>query len=1045
MPLRLLLLEDNPDDAELVELALTGHVPGEFEIIHVERLADALAQIHAEHFDVVLSDLGLPDSVGLDAALAILARAPGLPLVVLTGEDDEELGRRAIRHGAEDYLVKGKANGALIARTLRFAIERKRLETGLRAANEALEQRVAERTAELEAALARLQESVTRSQALTETASDAIIVADDHSTIVGWNPAAERLFGYEDSEAVGRPLTLVIPERYRARHLEGVRRVQAGGERHVLGKTVQLHGLTKSGSEFPLELSLSTWEASEGRMFAAFIRDIAERERVEIALARQKDLYNTLSQTNQAIVRLASREELFAAICRIAVEHGHFLFAWIGLIDRNDLRLKPVAKFGADSGYVDHLRISIDEADPFGSGSSGTAIRTGQHFVTNDFLVSPQTAPWHDAAHRAGVRSYAVYPIRMHGDVVGAMSFYSGARGFFTGELSATLQEMAVDVSFALDNMEREAARALAVHQLRESEARFRSLTKLSSDFYWETDAEHRLASRDTTGKGKSAYKFYTDAQIGKRRWEVPYLAPSEEGWEAHRAALDAHQPFRNFEISRTRADGTERHISLSGDPVFDASGAFLGYRGVGTDITERKRAEHKLRKSEQRYRRIFESLQDTYVESDLDGTILEISPQIERLSRNQYTRDDFLGTRAVDFYSDPKEWEALLLVLKAKGEVEDFESTFRNRDGSLIPASISAKLLLDASGQPKSIVATMRDITERKRAENALKAAEEQFRGLVEQAIAGIYIVQDGKLAYVNRRFAEIFGYGTAEELIGRPALSLVAEIDRDLVAERMRRKLEGDARSADYSFAAVRKDGMVIQVGAHGAGASYHGLPAIIGLMQDISEKKRAEDQIKRYVVQLEGAFMRTVEVATTISEMRDPYTAGHERRVAAVATAVGAELGLEAGRLEGLRVAGYLHDVGKMTIPSEILSKPGKISAVEYALIKGHPQAGFDVLKDVDFPWPVAQVALQHHERVDGSGYPQGLKGEEILYEARIMAVADVVEAMSSHRPYRPGLGIDKALAEIERGRGTAYDLKVVDACLCLFREKDYTIPN
>jgi len=183
----------------------------------------------------------------------------------------------------------------------------------------------------------------------------------------------------------------------------------------------------------------------------------------------------------------------------------------------------------------------------------------------------------------------------------------------------------------------------------------------------------------------------------------------------------------------------------------------------------------------------------------------------------------------------------------------------------------------------------------------------------------------------------------------------------------------------------------------------------------------------------------------VATTLSEMRDPYTAGHERRVGEIAVALGAELGLDQQRIEGLRVAGHLHDVGKMIIPSEILSKPGRLTPIEFELIKGHPQSGYDVLKDVEFPWPVAEVALQHHERMDGSGYPQGLKGEAILLEARIMAVADVMEAMSSHRPYRPGLGIDKALAEIERGRGTAYDPAVADACLRLFRERGYRLPE
>jgi len=243
------------------------------------------------------------------------------------------------------------------------------------------------------------------------------------------------------------------------------------------------------------------------------------------------------------------------------------------------------------------------------------------------------------------------------------------------------------------------------------------------------------------------------------------------------------------------------------------------------------------------------------------------------------------------------------------------------------------------------------------------------------------------------------------------------------------------------------VRPDGSVRWIWdrafpVHGDGAR---VVRVAGLAEDITERKRAGEKIQRYVEQLKTAFISTVEVATTLSAIRDPYTGGHERRVAGMAVAIGAELGLDAHRQEGLRVAGQLHDIGKITIPLEILSKPGKLTAIEYQLVQGHPRAGYEVLKDVDFPWPVAQVTLQHHERMDGTGYPQGLKGDAILLEARIIALADVVEAMSSHRPYRPGLGIEKALAEIERGRGTVYDSNVADACLRLFREKRYQLPT
>ena len=186
-------------------------------------------------------------------------------------------------------------------------------------------------------------------------------------------------------------------------------------------------------------------------------------------------------------------------------------------------------------------------------------------------------------------------------------------------------------------------------------------------------------------------------------------------------------------------------------------------------------------------------------------------------------------------------------------------------------------------------------------------------------------------------------------------------------------------------------------------------------------------------------------TIEVVSTIGELRDPYTHGHEHRVGDIAVAIATEMGLPEDRIEGICVAGYLHDVGKIAVPAEILSKPSKLSKVEFDLVKQHAQQSYEILKNVEFPWPVAEAAWQHHERLDGSGYPRGLKGDAIILEARILAVADTLEAMASHRPYRPGLGIDKALAEIERGRGTAYDPLVVDACLRLFSEKNFKLPD
>lgn len=179
-------------------------------------------------------------------------------------------------------------------------------------------------------------------------------------------------------------------------------------------------------------------------------------------------------------------------------------------------------------------------------------------------------------------------------------------------------------------------------------------------------------------------------------------------------------------------------------------------------------------------------------------------------------------------------------------------------------------------------------------------------------------------------------------------------------------------------------------------------------------------------------------TVSALAAVAERRDPYTAGHQQRVSQLATAIARDMGLGDDRVEGIRIAGILHDTGKVVIPGEILSKPSSLSEFEFGIIKTHPRVDSEIVEGIDFPWPVARTVLQHHERLDGSGYPSGLKSDEIILEARILAVADVVEAMSSHRPYRPSLGVDKALAEVEGGKGTKYDPEVVESCMKLFRE-------
>ena len=199
------------------------------------------------------------------------------------------------------------------------------------------------------------------------------------------------------------------------------------------------------------------------------------------------------------------------------------------------------------------------------------------------------------------------------------------------------------------------------------------------------------------------------------------------------------------------------------------------------------------------------------------------------------------------------------------------------------------------------------------------------------------------------------------------------------------------------------------------------------------------RLEQELIASLIKMQVMMIQTIEAIAAMAELRDPYTAGHQQRVTRLALALAQEMGLAPDRTEGLRVASLIHDIGKIVVPAEILNKPGKLNDYEMNIIKTHSEAGHDILKKIDFPWPVAQIVLQHHERLNGSGYPQGLQGADILQEAKILAVADVVEAMASHRPYRPTLGVEAALEEITKHKGNLYDPEVVDACVTLFSAK------
>jgi PAS domain S-box-containing protein len=333
-------------------------------------------------------------------------------------------------------------------------------------------------------------------------------------------------------------------------------------------------------------------------------------------------------------------------------------------------------------------------------------------------------------------------------------------------------------------------------------------------------------------------------------------------------------------------------------------------------------------------------------------------------------------------------------------------------------------------------------DITEHKRAEKALQESEEQYRTLFENANEAIFVVQNRKLVFLNPTTIMVTGY-SSEELMAKPFIEFIHPDDADMVIDKHVRRLRGEELPHIYSFRIIHKDGNVKWVELNSVLINWNGNLATLNFLSDISARERVDEKLQQTLESLRKAVGTTIQVMVSAVEARDPYTSGHQSRSADLARAIAAQMGLPPAKIDGIRMAGSIHDIGILSIPAEILSKPTKLTNIEFSLIKEHSRNGYEMLKDVESPWPLAEIVYQHHERMDGSGYPRNLKGDEILMEARILAVADVVESMASHRPYRPAIGVEAALEEIEKNKGILYDDAVADACLRLFREKGFKL--
>jgi PAS domain S-box-containing protein/putative nucleotidyltransferase with HDIG domain len=588
------------------------------------------------------------------------------------------------------------------------------------------------------------------------------------------------------------------------------------------------------------------------------------------------------------------------------------------------------------------------------------------------------------------------------------------------------------------------------IQQLETSERRYRRLFETAQDGILILDADTAQIV-DVNPFLVEMLGYSKEEFLGKKLWEVGAFKNIEEARSAF-AKLQSEHYIRYEDMPLEAKDGRLISVEFVSN-VYQVDHTNVIQCNI-RDISARKnaertmqRAEESLARGERKYSQLVEKMQEGVWIIDKEAIILFANPRMAEILG--CTVDEMQGTSLFSFMDERGATIAKRLLERCRqGIIEQHDFEVMRKDGTPIYAILETSPMSDENGNYTGVLGCVTDITKRKQAEQALKdnvealaALEKTYGIIVESAAEGILIIntETKQFKYANPAIIRMLGYSQEEfEEMAIDDLS-PKDLPNHMISQ-LETQVKGETTMLE-GIPCLRKDGTVLFADIKTSGALLDGIKCNVGFFTNVSERIRADGERRQNTAKLLKAMDAIIKVLAMTVEVRDPYTSGHQQRVSSLSTSIAHEIRLPAAQIEGIRIAGIVHDIGKMYVPSEILSKPGQLTQIEFSMIKMHSQAGFDILKIVEFPWPIAQIVLQHHERMDGSGYPRHLLGKNIILEARILAVADVVEAMASHRPYRPALGIDRALEEISKKKGILYDSEVVDACLKVFNQEGF----
>jgi PAS domain S-box-containing protein len=681
----------------------------------------------------------------------------------------------------------------------------------------------------------------------------------------------------------------------------------------------------------------------------------------------------------------------------------------------------------------------IGERVPMERGIAGWVARHRETVIINGKVDDPRFSPDHP---RTDIRAAVSMPMMAGGNLVGVLNVNvtRSHRHMTLGQVKA----LSILVSIIAPILENTWLNI----KIRDAEERYRSIFDNAEDGIALADVETgaiadcnqalcRMVERERTELVEQAQSILHPPQE-----EIDGQSPTFRKHREGDAGLALEETLLSKSGALIPVEIRATHISLNGRDYL---------LGIFRDITERKRAAELLRESETQFREIFDHAPVGYHELDIEGRITRINHT--ELAMLGYSAEEMLDRHIWEFV-DEKETSRKAVLDKLAGMLpqgRNLERSYCKKDGTRIPVLIQDLFLRDKQGKITGIRTTLQDITEQKLAEEWLLRERSMVDRIMKTSPAGITVVdRNGQIVFANKRAEELFCLTRSElaRLTYNSPQWRITDFDGNPFPEEQLPFTQvmntgNPVYGVRHSIELADGRRMFLLINGAPIVDEQGHISEVVLTIDDITKYRQAEEKIQQSINQLEKSMEGTIKAMSRVVETRDPYTAGHQDKVARLAVAIAEKLNLSEALIKGIHMAGAIHDIGKLSVPAEILSKPGKLSNVEMGLIRTHSHAGYDIMKDVEFPWPVARIILEHHERMDGSGYPNGQSNNDILLEARIIAVADVIEAMASYRPYRPGLGIENALEEIEKNKGLLYDTDAVNACLMLFREEGFQL--